>query len=364
MITYQKKTDWSGNKYIQFYFNKTVRIGYSQAEMNASGSYTIKHYDQKGNLKFRSSFKQDWYESDFAEFHKPDFSKDRSEKSVQKEKKKDYNKIDLSVQNTSPNKIANILLYSKRNKSTFTSDNNKLKTYLNNALLQSCKKFGSKISRSYKSMLLNLGNAYSNFRKISLYIIGVVFLISIVFIVLNSISKKSNGLKLENTVNNEILRPGKITDGVYVPQSELTVSASSNLSSSKNSTFLPQNLFDRKKSTAWVEGVPGHGIDEQILIQLNKKRSVFGIKILNGYNLDVKDSIGDRWPLNSRVKQMHMKLTENETKIIQLTDDKSFQNFSFEPVETDKIVLAIKDVYFGSRWEDTALSEIAIYAKN
>src|SRR5436853_6382272 len=48
-------------------------------------------------------------------------------------------------------------------------------------------------------------------------------------------------------------------------------------------TYLPANGFDGKVSTAWVEGVPGPGINEWLRVSFRRPIAISGASLLSGY---------------------------------------------------------------------------------
>ena len=163
--------------------------------------------------------------------------------------------------------------------------------------------------------------------------------------------------------------------------------------------YSPQKAFDKKKSTAWVEGVDGPGIQESIFFKIPHKAQY--IKIINGLALSKKWFL-----LNNRVKDFHLTLNIYVLKSdshqcgimyfyktfkvlkLKLNDSMSLQKFNMgidhdsvkkeiknyvlslkksgeiedpesEP-ETGIIgVLTIKDVYSGEKYDDTCISAIS-----
>ena len=69
----------------------------------------------------------------------------------------------------------------------------------------------------------------------------------------------------------------------------------------------PASLFDNALDTAWVEGVPGQGIGEWIVVEFDKRRLVTGIDINNGYNKDL-----DLYEKNSRARDIKVEFSGRE----------------------------------------------------
>lgn len=143
----------------------------------------------------------------------------------------------------------------------------------------------------------------------------------------------------------------------------LTACASSCLGNFQNITYDPNNVLDGKPYTAWVEGDKwGSGIGEWIMILLHETRKIASISIMNGYIKQV--GAQDRWLQNNRVKRCVIELYDGDrsyTVGCNLADVKGWQTITFRrPVPTRYVKLIIKEVYHGTRWDDTCISEIKI----
>lgn len=129
------------------------------------------------------------------------------------------------------------------------------------------------------------------------------------------------------------------------------------------------NLFDKNPNTAWVEGVKGDGIGEWVSVELymEKKRCPSGLDficIVPGYLKNDKT-----WEENNRVKSALLICSANPKKnaILRLkfNDFKGFQIFHIGDYASyveyyKKIWIIIEDVYKGSKYQDTCISEIVI----
>ena len=137
-----------------------------------------------------------------------------------------------------------------------------------------------------------------------------------------------------------------------------SVTATSELSPEAGNQYHASNVYDGEKNTAWVEGVAGDGIGESISFSADREQKVSGLKILNGYckSLDV-------YMKNNRVKKIHITFSDGTEKMAELAD-----NFGEvtdirldEPVICSGITISITEVYKGSKYDDTCVSEVEIY---
>ena len=132
------------------------------------------------------------------------------------------------------------------------------------------------------------------------------------------------------------------------------------------SSWLPtnekQNLFyfpcaasDRDTKTAWVEGASGNGTGEWIKLDLNTNNHYESLEIRNGYGLSK-----DLWKKNNRVKKATLEFSNGKKEDITLKDKMDWQRFVLKkPVDgVTWVKLTIKDVYKGTKYNDTAISEI------
>lgn len=131
------------------------------------------------------------------------------------------------------------------------------------------------------------------------------------------------------------------------------VCASSMLDPQLGNRYGPNNLFDGKLATAWVEGVSGNGTGERILLSFGRPRQLAGFEIVNGYAKN-RDIFGK----NARVRTARVTLSSGDTQVISLPDTMRASSFSFaQPVETTWLELQIETVFPGSKYTDTAVSE-------
>lgn len=136
------------------------------------------------------------------------------------------------------------------------------------------------------------------------------------------------------------------------------VSATSFLSEPQYNIYhIPENICDNDLSTAWVEGVDGQGYGETLTIYMATPATVSGVTIVNGYQ--ASEHV---YYVNSRPRQLDVTINGQFSFAIDLEDIMGEQSFSFDkPVEAQDISFTIKDVYPGSKYEDTCISEISLF---
>lgn len=119
-----------------------------------------------------------------------------------------------------------------------------------------------------------------------------------------------------------------------------------------------ERVLDFDTTTAWIEGVEGQGINEVLEIKIDDigDCELVAVDILNGFCKSEK-----LWSENSRVKALEVIKDEEIVAILSLEDHMDIQRFYLpKPITkgSTTIKFRIKEVYQGSQYEDTAISEI------
>ncbi|MDQ7821428.1 MAG: hypothetical protein RDV48_01400 [Candidatus Eremiobacteraeota bacterium] len=144
-------------------------------------------------------------------------------------------------------------------------------------------------------------------------------------------------------------------------------------SSSAGSQYLPENVFDAFSAfnsngdlnTAWVEGVKGPGKGEWVKISWGKKKEVSAITIYPGYGKN-RGGIpsGRLFFENNQLKVAYLEFSDNSRKKIAFPKRGSASYeadaFSFKPVMTSSVKLIIGEVYAGTKYDDTCVSDMEI----
>ncbi len=115
------------------------------------------------------------------------------------------------------------------------------------------------------------------------------------------------------------------------------------------------NLWDRNYKTAWVEGKDDDGVGEWVEFSFDPGLVVKAVKIMNGYAKD-----WDRYETNGKVKRALLSFDNG------LSFEVTFNNNAIEPrivelpapVRTERFRLTILEVYPGSKYHDTCITEI------
>lgn len=121
-------------------------------------------------------------------------------------------------------------------------------------------------------------------------------------------------------------------------------------------TYPADNVKDGKAMTPWFEGDPGSGVGSWIEVDLGGTHKVTKIAILPG------DWSGSGWSKANRPKELTVQWSDQSTASWSLTDTYQMQVFTPpSPVSTSIVRLKIGQVYNGSAFPDTAISEILVW---
>lgn len=137
---------------------------------------------------------------------------------------------------------------------------------------------------------------------------------------------------------------------------DIKITASSSLMNIGKISYQPENMIDVNLSTAWVEGVDGYGIKETVKIFFNEDIRIKGLVIKNGYTRNIST-----WEKNSRVRYCTLYIKGKAKYELNLLNIRDFQAVHFAPIEfkkNEEITLVIEDVYPGTTYKDTAITEL------
>jgi len=146
----------------------------------------------------------------------------------------------------------------------------------------------------------------------------------------------------------------------YCATGPTSLNATSELDSNRTATYSPKNVHDFDLRTAWVEGKPDYGIGQEINIhfELLSNLKVTHVEIYNGYCKSEK-----AWIENSRVKKFALFANGKFLGNLNIADTYNLQRFDIGSLGGDtkgklRLTFRILEVYKGSKYKDTAISEI------
>ena len=135
-----------------------------------------------------------------------------------------------------------------------------------------------------------------------------------------------------------------------------TISATSILTEpTDKNAYHPVKLFDGDPKTMWIENAKGPGIGESVTVGFDAPVTVDEIQFMPGAFWK------EYWKQNYRVKSLEVKL-DDKVFNANFKDEMTVQSLKLStPVTFKTAVFTINGVYPTTKWEDTALSEIAFY---
>lgn len=150
-------------------------------------------------------------------------------------------------------------------------------------------------------------------------------------------------------------KPGDFDDYYKVSVSEASASSVIFQEGTDNSAA---KAVDGNEKTSWQEGVNGDGLGESLHFELEK---AYNIKYIS-FQLGNWNS-AEYFDWNNRPKELEITVGDI-TQTITFPDGKTqyWVEFSKEYAASD-IDIVVKDVYKGSKWDDTCIAEIGIYGK-
>jgi len=151
---------------------------------------------------------------------------------------------------------------------------------------------------------------------------------------------------------------------VFSAGGEWTVSATSRLDPQGDNNYDAQNVQDDDLTTAWVEGANGYGQGESLRFRLTADYGpgayVSGFSINNGYCKS-----NDAWNENSRVRVLAVYVNDTILERIVIADTPERQTFTFlnsyYVSKGDVLVFEIAEVYKGTTYTDTCISELNLF---
>jgi len=145
-------------------------------------------------------------------------------------------------------------------------------------------------------------------------------------------------------------------------EAELSVSSSLPPDEEKGWTYDAENLRDKDRNTAWMEGAKGPGIGQWVSFVFPDMVTVTKIGIIPGYDRVEADAIGDRFYKNCRVKEIEVLFSDGEVLKFSLKDKRKMQYFKVPKIKTRFVKITITDAYTeGARWNDNGMSEVEIW---
>lgn len=127
--------------------------------------------------------------------------------------------------------------------------------------------------------------------------------------------------------------------------------------SNAGTDYPADNVKDGKASTPWFEGESGNGVGSWIEVDLGGSHNVTRLSVLAG-----DWSSGGSWSKANRPKEVQIQWSDGSTDTWSLADELRPQVFvPSSPKATTSIRLKVNQLYNGSAFPDTAISEILVW---
>ena len=147
----------------------------------------------------------------------------------------------------------------------------------------------------------------------------------------------------------------KMNEGFY--QIPVVAASATSTISQENTNNTPMMLFDGRDDTTWQEGVNGYGIGESVSFSFDGMHKVkyIGFKLGNWKN--EKYYLGNAMPktmtlvFGDYTGQITFRGTKKEIEWVEVNN----------LVNADSMKITIDDIYPGTSWEDTCITEILVY---
>lgn len=176
----------------------------------------------------------------------------------------------------------------------------------------------------------------------------------------------------EEDDSNELPEDDSEKEAERLKISYVEASSELNVDSKDNSTYFAENILDGDYKTAWIEGVNGNGYEQFIVLHLSGVHEISKIRIFNGY-LKTKR----RYAINGKVTKALIDYGNGNRQMIDLNildipeDEVDFgpeemgetEVVPNDKYETDTIKITIIDAVAGSKYSDTAISEIEVFGR-
>ena len=144
--------------------------------------------------------------------------------------------------------------------------------------------------------------------------------------------------------------------GTMLPQTSVTGSTASSMIKQTKNDNLPIYLFDNDPSTSWQEGVSGPGIGEYVQYSFDKEYTVTALTFRLGNWKDERYFYGNNRPKTLKIE------TDRNVWVVTFPDSWTEFGVKFSsPVKCTEMKIRVEEVYSGSQWDDTPISEMGVW---
>ena len=182
----------------------------------------------------------------------------------------------------------------------------------------------------------------------TLIVIGTVVLALLLAAVLSATRDRGRGAaaRFDRDLYPAAMRAARVVEAT----------ASSRLPDRGSISYAPARAIDGDPRTAWNEGAQGTGVGERLTLRLRAPTWVGRVVVHNGYQRTARSFVN-----NARAARIRITLAPGRRQVVDLLDREGAQAITLaEPALTQGIEIEILAVYDGNRYEDLALSEVAL----
>jgi hypothetical protein len=122
-------------------------------------------------------------------------------------------------------------------------------------------------------------------------------------------------------------------------------------------SFAAGNAIDGRVGSSWIEGEASAGLGEWIEFSFGEEVPLTRIELYNG-NWDSRDF----FQRHNRIKSVQVKFSNGSSEKYELADKMERQTIALKaPVRTRSVRFVLKEVYAGTTFNDTSLSEVLFF---
>lgn len=125
-----------------------------------------------------------------------------------------------------------------------------------------------------------------------------------------------------------------------------------------SSKYGPLKTVDFDDATCWQDGSKGYAVNEKLYYTFSDTyNEVRGVRIRNG-----RTDSSSKFEQNGRIKMAELDFGNDQKFIVNLDDRNEAMFYEIGAYDVSECTITILEVYEGSQYEDTCLSEVTFYS--
>jgi hypothetical protein len=124
--------------------------------------------------------------------------------------------------------------------------------------------------------------------------------------------------------------------------------------------YPPSLLLDNDLSTAWLLPIGAAKTNPILVIRFPKTTIVTALGFAIGYQRSLDDNFQDRFTVFNKPKELVVRTRTGQSQKLLLQNIKGVQFPDFTPIETDELLIDLKEIYQTDPAADLAISELRI----